>query len=88
MTVWNEGDGFAPEDRVKLFCKFSRLESATEKGIKGTGVGLYTVWRIIRLHQGTIEATSEPGQWAQFSFSVPTTGLAPACELGAGPLGG
>jgi signal transduction histidine kinase len=39
--------------------------------IKGTGVGLYTTWRIIQLHRGVIRARSEPGQWAEFEFTIP-----------------
>jgi signal transduction histidine kinase len=71
VTVWNQGPGFPPEDRPKLFRKFSRLQRPELLAQKGSGVGLYTAWRIIHLHGGRMEATSEPGQWAEFGFEIP-----------------
>lgn len=71
VSVWNRGPGFPAEERSKLFRKFSRLQSPELLKRKGTGVGLYTSWRIIRLHGGRIWAESEPGQWAEFAFEIP-----------------
>lgn len=71
VSIWNTGPGFPANLRSKLFRKFSRLDTPELKKKKGTGVGLYTVWRIIQAHGGRIDATSEPGEWAQFSFEIP-----------------
>ncbi len=71
VSVWNRGPGFPAEERAKLFRKFSRLQSPELIKRKGTGVGLYTSWRIIRLHGGRIWAESELGQWAEFAFEIP-----------------
>ncbi len=71
VSVWNEGPGFEPEMRTKLFRKFSRLKTPGLLRKKGTGLGLYTSWRIINMHNGTIQAESEPGKWARFYFSIP-----------------
>ncbi|MBN1442160.1 MAG: ATP-binding protein, partial [Planctomycetes bacterium] len=71
LAVWNEGPGFPPEQRSKLFRRFSRLTTPELKGRKGTGVGLYTVWRIAKLHGGRTGARSEPGQWAEFFVEIP-----------------
>lgn len=71
VGVFNEGPGFSPESRAKLFRKFSRLDEPELKKKDGTGVGLYTCWRLIRAHGGTITADSEPGKWAEFSFRIP-----------------
>lgn len=71
VAVWNSGPGFPKEERVKLFRKFSRLDAPELKKRKGTGVGLYTTWRIIQLHGGHITADSEYGKWAEFSFEIP-----------------
>jgi signal transduction histidine kinase len=70
VSVWNEGVGFPPEDRAKLFRRFSRLNRPEFRGMRGTGVGLYTAWRIIQLHRGRIRARSEPGSWAEFAFEL------------------
>jgi len=69
--VWNEGPGFQEEDRSRLFRKFSRLQSPDLRAKKGTGVGLYTCWRILQLHGGKIRAESAPGEWARFTFEIP-----------------
>lgn len=71
VSVWNEGAGFKDEDRQKLFRKFSRLDDPAHRKAKGTGVGLYTVWRIVNQHGGRIEAHSRYGQWAEFAFWIP-----------------
>lgn len=70
IHVWNTGPGFEPGDRAKLFRKFSRL-GAPAAGSRGTGVGLYTVWRLIHLHGGHVDARSEPGEWAEFICEIP-----------------
>lgn len=71
LSVWNEGPGFPASQRQRLFRKFSRLETPELLQRKGTGVGLYTSWRIVRLHGGRVDATSEEGAWAQFRFEIP-----------------
>jgi signal transduction histidine kinase len=70
VSVWNEGPGFMPEDRGRLFQRFSRLRSSHGDNKRGTGVGLYSSWRIIQLHNGRIRARSEPGAWAEFAFEL------------------
>jgi signal transduction histidine kinase len=72
VAVWNRGPGFTDEQRSRLFRKFSRLDSPELKQVKGTGVGLYSTWRIINLHHGRIRARSAAGEWAEFAFTVPT----------------
>jgi len=79
LGVLNEGPGFPASELPRLFKKFSRLQTKELKSRKGTGVGLYTCWRIIHLHGGRIWAESEHGQWARFSFEIPQP-LKPAAE--------
>ena len=71
LAVRNEGPGFPSSMRGRLFRKFSRLDTAELKKRKGTGVGLYTTWRIVDLHGGRVDATSEEGASAEFSFEIP-----------------
>jgi len=77
IVVWNEGPGFSPAQRNKLFRRFSRLDTPQLKGTKGTGVGLYNAWRIVRLHHGRISAAAQEGEWAQFSVEIPAS---PECD--------
>ncbi len=71
VSVRNDGPGFSADARRGLFKKFSRLKDPELMKRKGTGVGLYTVWRVINLHGGRVEADSEQGSWAEFSFEIP-----------------
>ncbi|MCP4644104.1 MAG: HAMP domain-containing histidine kinase [bacterium] len=71
VSVWNEGPGFPESQRSKLFRRFSRIQSPELMQRKGTGVGLYTTWRIVQLHGGKIGAKSEQGSWAEFFFEIP-----------------
>ena len=71
ISVTNDGPGFGESERDQLFRKFSRLESPELQTRSGTGVGLYTCWRILRLHDASIGAESEPGHWARFWFRLP-----------------
>ncbi len=71
ILVWNEGIGFAPEERPLLFRPYSRLQTAQKKRIPGTGIGLYSVWRIAKLHGGDVRAESEAGHWAEFVLNIP-----------------
>lgn len=73
VSVWNEGPGFPRDQRPKLFRKFSRVDTPELKKVKGTGVGLYTCWRIINLHLGKMNAISEQNKWAEFMFDIPLT---------------
>lgn len=71
VAVWNAGPGFPEGEHGRLFRKFSRLQTPDLLKRKGTGVGLYTSWRIIQLHGGAIQADSKEGSWARFRFDIP-----------------
>lgn len=84
VAVWNEGPGFPEEDHTRLFRKFTRLRTGVTRRQKGSGVGLYIVWRIVQLHHGRVWANSQPGAWAEFGFEIPQP-LAPAVSGGGLP---
>ncbi|HSW29874.1 MAG TPA: cache domain-containing protein [Longimicrobiales bacterium] len=69
LTVWNEGEGFSPQEAEHLFDKFVRLRNAATQRNRGSGVGLFTVRNIAALHGGRAWAESEPGAWAAFHLS-------------------
>ncbi len=71
LSVKNTGPGFPEEAKSKLFRKFSRIEKSELMKRKGTGVGLYNSWKIIKLHNGHIWAESKENEWAEFSFRIP-----------------
>jgi two-component system NtrC family sensor kinase len=71
LSVWNEGEGFPPEEAAHLFEKFFRVRNPNTHAKRGSGIGLFTVKNIAELHGGRAWAESEPGAWAAFYLSFP-----------------
>ena len=69
LSVRDEGIGIAAEDMSRLFVRFSRL--APYGDVPGTGLGLYLVRELARLHGGDIVAVSTPGKGSEFTLSLP-----------------
>ncbi|GLX97308.1 HAMP domain-containing sensor histidine kinase [Herbidospora sp. NBRC 101105] len=55
VTVSDDGDGIAPEDRDRVFQPFVRLEEGSRKDPTGTGLGLAISRAIATAHHGTLE---------------------------------
>ena len=65
IRISDTGPGIAPDLRDKIF----RLYFTTKTG--GSGIGLAMTFRIIQLHDGTIDFTSEPGEGTTFFIRLP-----------------
>lgn len=68
--VIDHGIGVPREAQARLF---ERFERAVPPGldIPGTGIGLYSVRRIMEAHGGTVELISAPGEGSIFILSLP-----------------
>ena len=69
FSVRDEGRGIAPEDQVRIFELFARLQGR-EKEDHGTGIGLALCKRIVESHGGKIWVESEIGKGSTFFFTL------------------
>ena len=74
VSVRDEGEGIAPEDKKRLFKKFSQVDSSATRKVGGTGLGLVICKAIVEAHGGTIWCESEVGKGTEFTFSLPIAG--------------
>jgi signal transduction histidine kinase len=65
IRISDTGTGIPPELRDKIF----RLYFTTKN--EGSGIGLAMTFRIVQLHDGTIDFTSEPGKGTTFLIRLP-----------------
>ena len=63
--------GIAPEDMDKLFEPFVQIDSRLARQYEGTGLGLALVYRMTKLHGGSISVESEVGKGSCFTVSLP-----------------
>src|SRR5688500_8749285 len=71
VTILDHGIGIAPAHQKHLFKKFYRVPSGNVHDIKGFGLGLHYVQKIIQMHKGDILVESELGKGSRFSFNLP-----------------
>ncbi len=70
IFVRDEGPGIPPEDRARLFQKFSR-GSGISGHTPGTGLGLAFCKLAVVTHGGRISVDSEVGKGSTFTFTLP-----------------
>ena len=72
MTIRDNGRGISSDFLPYIFDRFTQADSSSTRGSGGLGLGLTISRYIVKLHQGTIEATSEgAGKGAVFTVKVP-----------------
>ena len=73
ICVIDNGVGIPRSEQQAVFGKFVRGRTAVDANIKGTGVGLAIVQRIVTAHGGEILLQSEPGRGSTFTLLLPAS---------------
>lgn len=84
MKTWNDGDkvclsirdtgqGIKKEDQKKIFEKFYRVHTGNRHDVKGFGLGLAYVKKMVDLHNGEIHVDSTYGKGTTFTITLPFT---------------
>jgi PAS domain S-box-containing protein len=71
FTVWDTGIGIAGDDLPKLFRPFVQLDSKLSRHYQGAGLGLALVYRLTRLHGGSVTVHSMPNDGSRFVIALP-----------------
>ena len=77
FSVSDAGPGLSAEEQERLFRPFERLSPQPTGGEASSGLGLFLVHEIARLHHGAVEVASEPGRGSTFTLVLPADPLVP-----------
>ena len=71
FAVTDDGIGIPEEDQKHIFERFYRVDKARSRATGGTGLGLSIVRQLAAMHGGTVSVSSQPGQGATFTVTLP-----------------
>jgi len=73
FCVKDNGIGIPAKDQEKIFERFYRGSEPQRMGIKGSGIGLAIVKKIIEAHKGHLTLESKPGEGSTFTVRIPVS---------------
>jgi signal transduction histidine kinase len=76
ISVTDTGRGIGPEAKALIFERLYQDPDSVDNNRSGLGLGLFICREIVRLHEGRIWVSSEPGQGSIFTFTLPIYSLA------------
>jgi signal transduction histidine kinase len=72
LVVDDDGPGIPPNDRERVFERFTRLDDSRARPDGGSGLGLAVVRSILTSHQGSVRVDDSPLGGARFIAELPT----------------
>ena len=71
FEIMDNGCGVSKEDLPHIFERFYRSSNPDIVQQTGSGLGLAITAEIVHLHDGEIDAQSEPGKGTHFTVKIP-----------------
>ncbi len=69
VSISDSGIGMSPEELTVLFEPYTR--GSSQRQIKGVGLGVVIVKKLVEAHGGEVRVTSVPGKGSTFTFTIP-----------------